>query len=224
MFTTSLNEGQMKQIILGALLVGTMAGQGAYAEIRTFDFTANVSSLASASNPLATSVEGIQSGTTVALGDVIKGTLSFDDLGTDWSAATGFSGFNNAISFSYTFESSNTTVDITPALWSHTAGAAGATDLFNVVGANAAKTVGANLLLFTPGDAFSWELGNGTSAALAVTWRGAGSAPISLNANLSSLVEVTPVPEPSTYGMMLLGVAVLAGVARANKRRARSAA
>jgi hypothetical protein len=207
----------MKKYILGALLVGGLAGQSAFAEIRTFDFTANVATLASGSNPFATSITGIESGTTVAVGDVIKGQLSFDDLGTDFTAATGFSGFNPAVKFNYSFASSNTSVDVTQALWSHTPHLNGGTDLFNVVGANAAKTVATSLFLYSPGNAFAWEVGNGTSGSLAVTWAGG-----SVNANLSSLVEVTPVPEPSTYAMMLLGAAVVTGVAK--RRAARRAA
>lgn len=214
---TSLNEGQMKKYILGALLVGGLAGQSAFAEVRTFDFTANISSLAAAGNPFATSLSGIESGTTIAVGDAIKGQLSFDDLGTDWNAATGFLGWNSVTKFSYTFVGSNTTVDVAPALWGHTANIfGGSTNLFNAVGSNAARTVASNLFLYSPGDAFSWELGDGTSASLSFSWLGN-----SASANVSSLVEVTPVPEPSTYAMLLLGAAVVGGVA---KRRARRAA
>jgi hypothetical protein len=207
----------MKHTILGALLVGALAGQGAFAEIRTFDFTANVSSLATAGNPAATAAAGIVSGTTVALGDVITGRFAFDDLGRDFSGATAFVGFNPALTLHYTFMANGTRVEVAPALWSHSPGMAGGTDLFNVVGANAARTVASSLLLYSPADAFSWDLGNGSKAQLAITWQGT-----SLNASLSSLAEVSPVPEPSTYGMLLLGAAVVGGAAR--RHAARSAA
>lgn len=206
----------MKKYILGALLVGGLAGQSAFAEIRTFDFTASIDALRTAGNPFATSLPGIESGTTVALGDVVKGQLSFDDLGTDFNAATGFLGWNNVAKFSYTF--ANTTVDVTPAVWGHTANIFGGADnLFNAAGSNAAKTVATNLFLYSPGDAFSWQLGNGTSGSLAISWLGN-----SANASLTSLVEVSPVPEPSTYAMLLLGAAVVGGVAK--RRSARRAA
>lgn len=206
----------MKTIILGALLVGSMAGHSALAEVRTFDFTASIGRLSTAGNPFATSVQGIEAGTTVNLGETIKGTLSFDDLGTDFGAASAFSGWNNAIKFSYSFQNGSA-VAVTPAVWGYTPKLFGTTDVFNVTGTTANQQVASNLFLFTPHDAFSWEVGNGTSASLAVSWTGADSAPLSLNADLSSLVEVTPVPEPATYAMLLLGAAVVGGVA---KRRA----
>lgn len=206
----------MKTIILGALLVGSMAGQSALAEVRTFDFTASINRLSATGTPFATSLQGIDAGTTVSLGETTTGTLSFDDLDTDFSAASSFSGWNNAIKFSYRFQNGSA-VAVTPAVWGYTPGLFGTTDMFNVTGTTTDRQVASNLFLFTPHDAFSWEVGNGTSASLAVSWTGADSAPLSLNADLSSLVEVTPVPEPATYGMLLLGAAIVGGV---GKRRA----
>ena len=206
----------MKKYILGTLLVGSLAGQGAGAEVRTFDFTASIDRLSSASNSFATSIAGIDAGTTIAVGNLIKGTLSFDDQGTSFGGGTSFVGWNDAVKFTYTFEGVGTRVDASPAVWGYSPNMIGSTDLFNIVGTNA-QGVGSNLFLFTPHNGFSWEIGSDTSGSLSVAWNDASNSGLSLNASLNSLVEVTPVPEPSTYAMLLLGAAVLTGVA---KRRA----
>lgn len=205
----------MKNIVLGALLVGSLASQSAFAEIRTFDFSASVSSLLTI-HGFKSTVSGIHAGTTVSKGDLIEGRLSFDDLGRDWDNAVGSVSAKPALQFEYTFVADGTTVSFDAPTWSHNPKFLWLADLFTARGVSGELNANSMLTLLSPVGGHSWELGNGTSGTLSLNWSGVTGL-----AKLTSFTEVSPVPEPSTYGMMLIGAAVVAGAA---KRRARRAA
>lgn len=210
----------MKKIILAAMLFSGLAGQSAFAAIHTFDFTASVSGLVTPGNGNAASAGGVASGTVVKLNDTISGQFSFDDQGYDWA------GNKPAVKlsvtdFQFTFDASNTTVDVGAALWGHHPSAANQST-FTVAGASLSQGVtSAVFSLYSPRKSFSWELDSDTSAALTLAWARPGAI-VGLSANLTSLTAVSPVPEPSTYAMLLLGAAVVGGAAK--RRAARRAA
>lgn len=209
----------MKKILLGALLVSGLAGQSALAEIRTFDFTANVNSLGTLTNSNATSVGGIVNGTVVQKNDLIQGRFSFDDLGRDWTGATNSVGPYKVLDFNFTFVASDTKVDL-DGVWNHIPNVFGQS-IFGIVGVKTGPLQAAGIGLYAPTNGFDWQLDSDTSGALTASWLTQGRV-VKLSANLTSLTAVSPVPEPSTYAMLLLGAAVVTGAAK--RRAARRAA
>lgn len=211
----------MKKAILGTLLVGTFALQSAYAKVRTFDFSANVSTLVSLGNSNASSGPGVFEGTTVTLGDLITGQFSFDDGGHDWTNAITPITSPNVVGFKFFFNASNTGFDVDintgTATWSH-APFFFDTSAFTIAGVDAEHLVSGSFVLNQPAGNFGWELNTDTIALLGVRWLRPGGEG-RLNANVTSLVEVSPVPEPSSYAMLLLGAAVIGGVRRLRAAR-----
>lgn len=217
----------MKKVILGTLLLGALAMQSASAAVRTFDFTATVSYSFDLANPGVGVVSGPVSGTTIAPGDQLRGRFSFDDLGRDWINAGGNVFNAPVLSFSYTLVKYNATVNVGDTLWHHEPHVSGRS-AFNITDGNFVHTVGFNL--DAPEYGFNWQLGNGTTAQFNSMWSTSmvglmGSQVTSLNEVSmfrTSLADVSAVPEPATWGMLLVGAAV-AGAAAKRRKAGRSA-
>jgi hypothetical protein len=208
----------MKQLFLGAMLFGSMACQSTAAAIRTFDFTASVSFVRLASiHSEPSSVPGIVSGTTVSVGDIVQGRFSFDDRGWDFNGATSMSDWHDATGFSLNFLSSGTQVDIAGAMWMHDPNNFGMSEfsLWNM----GFGPVTAYLNVGSPRHVpFVFALGETTGGTISVAW-GEPQRIASAFLGMRELAEVSPVPEPSTGALLLLG----AGMAAAAVRRARRA-
>lgn len=217
----------MKKVILGTMLLGALAMQSASAAVRTFDFTATVTHSFDIVNPSATTVSGPLSGTTIDPGDQLTGRFSFDDMGHDWINAGGNVSNAPVLSFSYTLVKYNATVNVGDTLWHHDPHVSGRS-AFHITDGNYAHTVG--FTIDAPEYGFNWQLGNGTTAQFTSLWSASihglmYSQVTSLNEVSmfrSSLAEVSAVPEPATWGMLLVGAAV-AGAAAKRRKASRSA-
>lgn len=196
----------MKKAIFGALLLGSVVVQHASAAVRTFEFTATVSSVMDRETGETSMIDGPLAGTTVSAGDLLKGEFSFDDLGGDW--ATGQSEVRNVpmISFSYTFLSSGATYEVSEPKWNFYP------DYWGISKFEASPRdfkPDVYLDIDSPLNQFSWELGNGTIGYLGAMWYKDGPMFSSMGADLTSLSEVSAVPEPATYAMLLAGLAAV---------------
>lgn len=198
----------MKTPILIGLLAGALASHSASAAIRTFEYTATISSIIYDNTP-AQSAPGINDGSIVAEGDTLKGRFSFDDAGNDWSNPHW--DMAPAISVSYTFERDGASFSTADPGWALSRGR-GYTFSIGSHGSpqeNPFFRIG----LVSP-DPFSWDL-NESLASITMAWSDPGIYVIA-RANLTGLseVSVSPVPEPATYAMLLVGAAAAAGAAR----------
>lgn len=205
----------MKNIIVGALLTSAFALQNASAEIRTFEFTAQISTL-TLNYYDASSLAGIDAGTTITIGDSVVGRFSFDDEGRDFVGASTPYSSENVKFIEFSIPISNTKIELDDLTsWSHNPNIA-ASSSFMLSGIDTERMVAGGVTVFSPRYAFEWELDDDTQGFFGFRWNldnGVGR----VNADMTSLIEVSAVPEPASYAMLLLGAAVIGGVF---KRRA----
>lgn len=209
-----LNGEKMKNFIVGALLISTLAFQNASAEIRTFAFTANISSL-TLNYVDASSLPGIDAGTTVNLGDLVNGQFSFDDGGQDFVGSNTSSSSENIIFNRVSFSGLNGSLEMNDfASWSYDPNFGGTRQAtFMLAGVNAEQLIAGGVTVYSPRYEFEWELDDDTAGLFHLRWN-LGNGVGRLNADMTSLIEVSAVPEPSTYAMFLVGAALVGGAAR----------
>lgn len=219
----SFSQGAyMKKLLVLGLVLGGLFSQGASAAIRTFNFSATIEgSLVYNDTYPNESAPGMVEGTTVAVGDRIEGRFSFDDaVDIDWSSyeTQRFS----ALSFSLTFVKDGTTFDAPAPQWM-IFGSPGADT--RVLGVGTLGDPQENPFAYVNFDIYPSDSGWDYSASrprFTLAWSRPGASVIAFP-SVTSLrqVGVSPVPEPSTWAMLLLGAAVAAGAA--NRRSAHKA-
>ncbi|MDQ1920942.1 PEP-CTERM sorting domain-containing protein [Massilia pseudoviolaceinigra] len=208
----------MKKLLAAVFVAGTLLSQAASAAIQTYTFSGVVESMSHMSR-----VEGpwgpdyvwrdITSGQSwtygsISVGERFSGTLSFDDALVKTTGATG--------SYSMTFANGEDTAVVDGQIY----GYGGSKPGFTLHGPYV--SLGFDVAgLFTPGQPVVLSAQGATVGA---SWRPSASdgGDTSFVGKMDTLVNVTAVPEPSTYAMLLGGL-LLVG-ARARRMRAKRAA
>lgn len=206
----------MKKLILIAALLGGMSCQAAYAKIHTFDYTAQLFDI-STPQGWSMSVPGVAPGSVINFTDILKARFTFDDLGTT-SENFDFQS-RPAINLSFTFADgtkyteTNPVWEISPpqyALaftigtnWSDSKPVRTSVSI-DVGDPNVSQPFNIVDHFSVPGMRSRIQMRIGEND---LTFFGLSLEP----------VAISPVPEPSTYAMLLLGAAVVGGAA---KRRA----
>lgn len=197
----------MKKLLLLGLLTCGLAIQTASAAVRTFEYTATVDSFVYNNSFPHQSVPGAVDGSTVSVGDTFTGWFSFDDAGNDWTKPDYYS--DPAISVGVKFADGVSVVTADPTWFLQPS----SNSLSFGIGGTSAQGVFLNTVISNRLP-FSWDVSVG-SGNVTMSWARPG-VNVWLYADVSELKEigVSPVPEPSTYAMLLLGAAVAAGAAR----------
>lgn len=211
----------MKKLLLLGLLAGGLACQSASAKLRTFDFSAAVSDMW-ISDQQSNSTPGISGTSTVFKGDTITGRFSFDDKGFDsdyfeW-------GPHGASSLQLTFQRDGSAYTAAEPRWSISppelakrfiistqVNSGPTTDVFINLGLRMRSDINVPAYdMFGTIAVSPWE-----THQLLMEWQTA-SGRATVYGDVLSVTElaVSPVPEPSTYAMLLVGAAVAAGAAR----------
>lgn len=201
----------MKKTMLCALMLAGLAAQSASAAIRTFEFTATVNFVRDFNNWDADTVYLPYDGITVSMGDLITGKFAFDDQGLDFGASAPVVVDAPAGYLSYTFLDANYTVDVNDPQWNFDNQRFGQGAVFEMWNNEGFKPT-ADLIIRSPLNAFSWELGNGTTASFGASFAQNGP-PHQVGFAITGLNEVSPVPEPATWGMLLMGLGAVGAAA-----------
>jgi hypothetical protein len=205
----------MKKLLAAVFVVGAMVSQGASAAIQTYTFSGFVKDMHHVSmvpgewgpEPVTYDITSGQSWTYkgISEGERFSGTFSFDDVLVKTSGGTG--------SYSIRFDNGEDAMALDEQIHRYGGDNPGffmngeyVGFSFDVAGL---LTPGQPVVLTTQG------------ASVGASWRpsAADGGYTFMSGKIDSLVNVTAVPEPSTYAMLLAGLALVG--ARARRSRAR---
>lgn len=217
----------MKTRHLLALLVSATVSLSAYAKVHVYEFTAAVSGL-QYGNDTPQTIDSWVPGSAISLGDTITGRFSFDDAplqnhvpsDPDSYSANG-NGPGNAIALTVNPNGQSIdTTGLTGSVYAVNNAQSGnafvqiarySEDVFvylNFDGGKAGQ-------FSDPAIPFNLSLSDFSSGKVLFFWDTPNVAYIAAVGDISTLTNVTPVPEPSAYLMLVAGLAIVgAGVRR----------
>lgn len=209
---------KMMTAAFGALAIS----QAAFAEVHTYEFTANVNFI-TLEGATYDELMAWDLSQTIALGDRIVGRFSFDDASASWRDGTATQPFEERLdaTMSFRFERNGLSVSFpTPTVWARSLNSG--FQSMTIGGLDApAWSVAANLFLANeeaPGTPYPTDPTAFNIGAFNLSWSMQTFSP-AMRASVQSLTEVSPVPEPATYGMVLVGLVLVGAAARQRIQR-----
>ncbi|MFP5391324.1 MAG: PEPxxWA-CTERM sorting domain-containing protein [Gammaproteobacteria bacterium] len=206
----------MKTFALALIAAAAAVCQPASAKIRTYDYTVTDLTISYEGNHYAT-LDGAFGGVLAAAGDSLHGSFSFDDAQTPWLDGPYAASLDDYFhgSMSITFERGGVTeTNNADFVAKHSSSDLTRTFTATVFAGPLLYHIGLSGPQAGYGDAGFIDGAHSTSKSFWANYWG-----FDLNGKLTSVVEVTPVPEPSTYAMMLGGLAVVGALARRRQQK-----
>lgn len=208
----------MKKLMLAAAAGLLCFSQAAMAEIRTYEFTASVGQMLLGDSPVQTWFGWDGSGNEVTVGDKIVGRFSYDDAEVPWGETGVFTKVIDA-SLSFTFKSSGmmhaTTTGKAVAVSDEVEGVRS----FSVTTLPAGDLYQAALFfgkIEDPSNPYPGGLGELPDRGFIMNW-GYNGETVNLHAMVNSVTQVSSVPEPATWGMLLGGLGLVGLAARRSR-------
>lgn len=138
---------------------------------------------------------------------------AFDDLGRDWTGTPDRVRDLDIVDFSVSFAASQQTFDFSYFKWNHNPNDTGGYDFYLSPILLVPSPPPLTMTFAAPANVAFWDLANGATGSMSAMWRHDDGSRSFFGASVTSISEVSAVPEPGAYAMMLLGLGALGAAA-----------
>ncbi|MFP5390155.1 MAG: PEP-CTERM sorting domain-containing protein [Gammaproteobacteria bacterium] len=211
----------MKRCLMAAAVGAALFCQPALAKIHVLNFTGTVTDTVNTSNDAHDSVPGWVPGTSIEKGAHIVGSFSFEGNEAPWLASPPATDFHFNAPFTYAFSVPASGIETGQGGGYLSAEQSEGDRVFRMGGATSPYVILSYELRGHPADPsapFTLAPEGFAQQSFNVYWYDSGFIRYYFDAHIDSVVDVTPVPEPATYGMLLAGLALVGAAARTRRR------